>query len=128
MEILSGCSSVVVALSGGVDSAVLLALAVEALGPDRVLAVTGRSAAVPALDLDDARRVAGALGAAHEVVDTHEIDRPGYRANVGDRCFHCRTEALFSGSAKTSRRSNLPMTTAGRPKRHYVRANAGWTP
>lgn len=112
MEILSGCSSVVVALSGGVDSAVLLALAVEALGPDRVLAVTGRSAAVPALDLDDARRVAGALGAAHEVVDTREIDRPGYRANAGDRCFHCRTE-LFEILVKIARQREFSSIVYG---------------
>jgi len=102
VEILSGCSSVVVALSGGVDSAVLLALALEALGPERVLAVTGRSAAVPALDLDDAGRVARALGAAHEVVETNEMDRPDYRANAGDRCFHCRTE-LFELLNKLAR-------------------------
>ena len=86
---------VLVALSGGVDSAVLLGIAREALGVDGVLAVTGRSGAVTEQEISDARRVAGLLGVRHEVVDTHEIDRPGYRANAGDRCFHCRSE-LFA--------------------------------
>jgi len=84
--------AVVVALSGGVDSATLLALACEALGADRVLAVTARSESVTEREIEDARRVASTLGVRHEVVETHEVDRAGYRANAGDRCFHCRTE------------------------------------
>jgi uncharacterized protein len=103
---------VVVALSGGVDSAVLLALAVEALGPERVLAVTGRSAAVPARDLHDARRVARALGARHEVVETNEIDRPEYRANAGDRCFHCRAE-LFEVLGRLARQRGFSTVIYG---------------
>lgn len=84
--------SVIVALSGGVDSAVLLALAIEAVGRSNVLAVTGDSPSLDRQDLDDARRVAAQLGARHEVIETRELDRPEYRANVGDRCYHCRTE------------------------------------
>lgn len=84
--------AVLVALSGGVDSAVLLAIACEALGAENVLAVTGRSASVTEQEVEDAEQVARTLGARHEVVDTREIDRPAYRANSGDRCFHCRLE------------------------------------
>ena len=84
--------SVVVALSGGVDSAVLLALAVEALGSVRVLAVTGRSPSLAPEELDDAREVARCLGVRHEVVETQELARESYRANLGDRCYHCRSE------------------------------------
>lgn len=83
---------VLVALSGGVDSAALLAIACEALGSENVLAVTGRSGSVTVQEIEDARRVAGALLVRHEVVDTHEMERPAYRANGGDRCFHCRSE------------------------------------
>jgi uncharacterized protein len=82
----------VVAISGGVDSAVLLALSVEALGAARVTAVTGHSAAVPVEELEDARLVAERLGVRWRVVETREIERVDYRANRGDRCFHCRTE------------------------------------
>jgi uncharacterized protein len=84
--------AVLVALSGGVDSAVLLAVAAEALGSSNVLAVTGRSSSVTDEEIQDAEQVARTLGVRHEVVDTMEIDRPAYRANAGDRCFHCRTE------------------------------------
>jgi len=83
---------VLVALSGGVDSAVLLSLAAEALGPERVLAVTGASPSVSADEMDDARQVAGQIGVRHEVVPTFELDDDSYRANRGDRCYHCRDE------------------------------------
>jgi uncharacterized protein len=92
---------VLVALSGGVDSAVLLAIACEAVGPGSVLAVTGRSAAVTGQEVDDARAVAATLGARHQVVETHEIESASYRANTGDRCFQCRTE-LFAVLARTA--------------------------
>jgi uncharacterized protein len=92
LESLKRYGRVMVALSGGVDSAVVLALAVEALGPDRVLAVTGASSSVPESEIDDARDVARRLGVSHEVVPTFELERERYRANLGDRCFHCRTE------------------------------------
>jgi pyridinium-3,5-biscarboxylic acid mononucleotide sulfurtransferase len=91
---LRAAESVLVAFSGGVDSAVLLALAVGALGAERVLAVTGRSASLPTQDRADAREIAAFLGALHEEVDPGELDRPGYRQNSGDRCYHCRA-ALF---------------------------------
>jgi len=84
--------SVLVALSGGVDSATLLAIACEALGCERVLAVTGRSSSVTDAEIEDAGEVARALKVRHAVVDTFEIERAEYRANTGDRCFHCRTE------------------------------------
>ena len=91
-----------VALSGGVDSAVLLAVAAKALGSTNVLAVTGRSPSVTEQEVQDAEQVARALGVRHEVVDTMEIDRPAYRANAGDRCFHCRTE-LFDVLGRIAR-------------------------
>ncbi len=95
LDRLASCPGVVVALSGGVDSAVLLALSLEALGPGRVLAATGVSPSLARSDLADALRVAGFLGARHKAVRTFEAESPGYRANDGLRCFHCRDE-LFS--------------------------------
>jgi len=83
---------ILVALSGGVDSAVLLALAREAVGAANVLAVTGVSPSIAQAELEDARSIARSLGVAHELIHTREMDRPDYRANRGDRCFHCRSE------------------------------------
>ena len=97
------CDNLIVALSGGVDSAVLLALAVEVLGTDRVLAVTGRSGSLAADDLESARTVARALGARHQVIETRELESQEYRENAGDRCFHCRTE-LFEVLGRLARR------------------------
>lgn len=81
-----------VALSGGVDSAVVLALAAETLTPGRVVAITGRSSSLPGHDEADAARVADHVGVEHLFVDTRELEDPRYRANAGDRCYHCRVE------------------------------------
>ena len=90
---------VVVALSGGVDSAVLLALAVEALGTSAVVAVTGRSDAVTDEEIADARRVASDLGVRHQLVVTGEFDNAEYLQNRKDRCYHCRSELFKTISA-----------------------------
>lgn len=83
--------SAVVALSGGVDSSLVAALAVRALG-DRALAVTAVSPALASGELDGARDVARTVGIAHEVFSTDELARDGYRRNDRQRCYHCKTE------------------------------------
>jgi uncharacterized protein len=85
---------VVVAFSGGADSAFLLAAAVDALGPDRVAAATAVSASLPAAELAAARDFAARLGVRHLTPRTDELSREGYRANAGDRCFFCKAELL----------------------------------
>lgn len=84
-----------VAYSGGVDSSVLLALALRLLGPDRVVAVTGVSASLAGRDHARARAQAEGLGARMVEVRTREMDREGYRRNGVDRCYFCRDE-LFT--------------------------------
>ncbi len=86
---------VAVAFSGGVDSTLLLALAVEALGAARVVAVTARSESLPAAELEACRRLAAGLGVALVELATRELERPGYAANGPDRCYHCKAE-LFA--------------------------------
>ncbi len=86
--------SVMVAYSGGADSAFLLAAAVRALGPDRVVAATGYSASLPQAERDPARQYAESLGVRVLTPRTHEMEREGYRANDGDRCFFCKAELL----------------------------------
>jgi uncharacterized protein len=106
ISMLRNHRAIVVALSGGVDSATLLALACEALGSTNVIAMTGRSEAVTHRELDDARSVAAKLGVEHRIVETREIERAGYRANLGDRCFHCRSE-LFTILAKEAEEAGV---------------------
>src|SRR4051794_37296390 len=88
---VSALGSAVVAFSGGVDSSVVAAIAYRALG-DRALAVTAVSPAVAQGELDGAKRVARAIGIAHEIVNTNELARAGYRANAPDRCYFCKSE------------------------------------
>jgi len=84
-----------VAFSGGVDSATLLALAVRALGADRVVGVIGVSPSLADDERAAAHAVARTIGARVVEVATREGDRAAYRANGPDRCYHCKDE-LFT--------------------------------
>jgi uncharacterized protein len=86
-----------VAYSGGVDSALVAAVAAQELG-DRAVAVTAVSASLPRSERAAARAFATAHGIAHVEVATDELDRPEYVANGGDRCYHCKS-ALFDALA-----------------------------
>ena len=89
---LTAFPGVVVAFSGGVDSAALLHACARVLGA-RVLAVTADSPSLPRAELEDAVRLAGSMGTRHLVLETAErLSRPDYRRNAGDRCFHCKSE------------------------------------
>src|SRR3954468_6242875 len=85
---------VLVAFSGGVDSGVVLAAAVRALGADRVVAATAVSPSLPASERDLAAASGELLGVRHEFPRTDELSRAGYRANAGDRCAFCKTELV----------------------------------
>jgi pyridinium-3,5-biscarboxylic acid mononucleotide sulfurtransferase len=87
-----GSARLVVAFSGGVDSAVVLALSGRALGEDRVVATTAISPSYPAGELEQARAVAQGLGVRHQTVRTAELDREEYARNDPSRCFHCKVE------------------------------------
>jgi uncharacterized protein len=91
---LHDAGSVLVAFSGGADSAFLLAAATRALGADRVAAATASSASLPAAELRAAAAFATSLGVRHLTPETDEMSRPGYRANAGDRCYFCKAELL----------------------------------
>jgi uncharacterized protein (TIGR00268 family) len=91
---LAALPGVLVAFSGGVDSGVVLAAAVRALGADRVVAATALSPSLPAAERDAAHAFAVSLGARHEQPHTDELSRAGYVANAGDRCFFCKAELV----------------------------------
>jgi uncharacterized protein len=86
--------SLLVAYSGGVDSAFLAWAAHQALGP-RALSVTADSASYPERHRQMALAIAREFGFSHEIIRTGELDRPEYRANEPDRCYYCKTE-LFT--------------------------------
>lgn len=92
--LLEDLAPVVVAYSGGVDSAYLACVAARALGP-AALAVTADSPSYPDRHRQMALDTAARFSLAHEFVRTGELDRPEYRANDVDRCYHCKHE-LFS--------------------------------
>src|SRR3990170_4006073 len=83
--------SPVVAFPGGVDSTYVAAAAYDALG-ERALAVTGVSPSIPASEVEEAKALARAIGIPHRLIETHEMDRPGYVENSPDRCFYCKDE------------------------------------
>ena len=92
---LDGVRRLGVAFSGGVDSSLLLALAVRALGAERVVALLGVSPSLAADERSAAHEVARQVGVRLVEVMTNEGDRPEYQANRADRCFYCKEE-LFS--------------------------------
>ncbi len=92
-EDLAATDGVLVAFSGGVDSAVVAALAHDALG-EAAVACTARSETLPAAELADARRVADEIGIEHVEVTFSELEDPDFVENDGDRCYHCRRQRL----------------------------------
>ena len=88
---LAALPSVIVALSGGADSAYLAWAAHCALGP-RALSVTALSPSFPAFDREQVENLVRAKGLRHEFISTHEMENPLYVANRADRCYHCKDE------------------------------------
>jgi uncharacterized protein len=125
---------VLVAFSGGVDSALVAAVAAEVLGSSAV-AVTAVSASLAATERAAARRFVRANGIEHVEVCTDELDRPEYQANNGDRCYHCKSAlmdalsplAALSGAA-IALGTNLDDLGDHRPGQRAASARGAITP
>ncbi|HSP37368.1 MAG TPA: ATP-dependent sacrificial sulfur transferase LarE [Frankiaceae bacterium] len=109
---LQEVGSLVVAFSGGADSAFLVAAAARACGPEAVVAATAVSASLPASELAGAARFAAELGVRHETVRTAEMERDGYAANAGNRCYFCKAE-LLDVLAPLAARLGIPAIATG---------------
>lgn len=96
---LKALESVLVCYSGGIDSALILAVAHEQLG-NRAIGMTAVSPSLPEQEKHGASMTAQAIGARHEFVFSNELSRPGYVANAPDRCFHCKTELYVIAEQK----------------------------
>jgi pyridinium-3,5-biscarboxylic acid mononucleotide sulfurtransferase len=100
-----GLGSALVCYSGGIDSALVLAIAHEQLG-ERAAGMTAVSPSLAPSEREGATRFAASIGARHYLVESHEIERPGYVANAPDRCFHCKSE-LYEIAAEQQKQHGL---------------------
>ena len=127
-KLLREMDGAVVAFSSGVDSTFLLRVAHEELG-ERVVAVTARSHTFPKRELDEAVAFCRAEGVRHEVIDSEELDIPGFAENPPDRCYHCKRElfskllafAYANGLAAVLEGSNLDDDGDYRPGRRAIK-------
>ncbi len=94
-EILRSLERVAVAFSAGVDSTFVLKVAIDTLGPQNVVAVTGRSDSLAEGEFEESKALAESMGAEHVVIETQEFEDPNYLANPVNRCYFCKTE-LYS--------------------------------
>jgi uncharacterized protein len=100
---LAARGSVLVAYSGGIDSALVAALAVRAVG-DRALALTAAAETLAGAELDHARRLAAEIGIRHEVITYSELDDPEFVANPAHRCYVCQGMRMDAMLGEAERR------------------------
>lgn len=117
-EILRSLKRVAVAFSAGVDSTFVLKVAIDTLGPQNVIAVTGKSDSLAAAEFEEAVKLAEEFGAPHVTIETEEFKDPNYLANPANRCYYCKSE-LYSKLDKFVAEHGLNAAVCGINKDDY---------
>lgn len=110
-DIIAGYGSLVIAYSGGIDSALLVKVANDVLG-EKALAVMADSPSVPKSELEEAQKLARQFGARMLIINTNEIDDENYAKNPTDRCYYCKSE-LYDKLIPIAREQNIPYIANG---------------
>ena len=111
-DILYSMKSVLIAYSGGVDSAFLLKIALDTLGNKKVAAATAESLSFPSRELNFAKEMAGNFGVKHIIIKTKEVENPKFIKNQKDRCYWCKRE-LFLRLSCLAKKQNLRYVADG---------------
>ncbi|GAG40528.1 unnamed protein product, partial [marine sediment metagenome] len=111
-DILRSLERVAVAFSAGVDSTFVLKVALDVLGPDNVVAVTGNSDSLARAEFDEAAKLAQGMGAEHVILETNELANQNYAVNPENRCYFCKT-TLYERMKDFIRQRGIPHIVNG---------------
>jgi pyridinium-3,5-biscarboxylic acid mononucleotide sulfurtransferase len=111
-KMFQSMGKVLVAYSGGVDSTLLLKVAKDALGDGNVLAVTALSPLYPERELTGVKKLIQTLGVRHLLIESNELEIPGFSKNPPDRCYYCKKE-LYGELLNLAKKESIPFIVEG---------------
>jgi len=111
-EIFKSMGKALVAFSGGVDSTLLLRVAQDSIGDKNVLAVTALSPLYPKRELSGVQKLVQTLGARHHLIESNELEIPGFSKNPPNRCYYCKSK-LFEELLRIAKEEAIPFVVEG---------------